>query len=112
MLHPDSVCLTSVLPRAGVPLERLHPDEFRRRVADAAAGGRGELATLDGVLRRMPGALDRLVVDNPALFRADGGVRLATRAGIRPPDLGRAIRGSKAAAPQRRSPRCLPIRQR
>ena len=93
VLHPDSVCLTRVLPRAGMPLERVEPDEFRRRVAAAAAGGPAELATLDGILRRLPGALDRLVVDNPALFRADGGVRLAVRAGIRPPDLGRAIRG-------------------
>ena len=93
VLHPDSVCLTRVLPRAGVPLERVEPDEFRRRVAAAAAGGPAELATLDGILRRLPGALDRLVVDNPALFRADAGVRLAIRAGIRPPDLGRAIRG-------------------
>ena len=91
--HPDSVCLTRVLPRAGVPLDRVEPDEFRRRVAEAAAGGPAELATLDGILRRLPGGLDRLVVDNPALFRADSGVRLASRAGIRPPDLGRAIRG-------------------
>jgi hypothetical protein len=91
--HPDSVCLTRVLPRAGVPLERVEPDEFRRRVAAAAAGGPAKLATLDGILRRLPGALDRLVVDNPALFRADAGLRLASRAGIRPPDLGRAIRG-------------------
>jgi len=93
VLHPDSVCLTSVLPRAGVPLERLDPDGFRRRVADAAAGSRGELATLDGMLRRLPGGLDRLVVDNPALFRADAGIQLAARAGISPPDIGRAIRG-------------------
>ena len=93
VLHPDSVCLTGVLPRAGVPLERVGPDEFRGRVADAAAAGTVELATLDGILRRVPGDLDRLVVDNPALFRADAGIRLARRAGIRPPDLGRAIRG-------------------
>ena len=93
VLHPDSVCLTGVLPRAGVPLERVEPDEFRGRVADAAAGGPTELVTLDGILRRLPGDLDRLVVDNPALFRADAGIRLARRAGIRPPDLGRAIRG-------------------
>jgi len=93
VLHPESVCLTGVLPRAGVPLERVEPDEFRGRVADAAAGGPAELVTLDGILRRLPGDLDRLVVDNPALFRADAGIRLARRAGIRPPDLGRAIRG-------------------
>jgi len=93
VLHPDSVCLTGVLPQAGVPLERVEPDEFRDRVAAAAASGPAELATLDGILRRLPGDLDRLVVDNPALFRADTGVRLARRAGIRPPDLGRAIRG-------------------
>jgi aryl carrier-like protein len=93
VLHPDSVCLTGVLPRAGVQLERVEPDEFRGRVADAAAGGPAELAALDGILRRLPGDLDRLVVDNPALFRADAGIRLARRAGIRPPDLGRAIRG-------------------
>jgi len=92
-MHPDSVCLTGVLPRAGVQLERVEPDEFRGRVADAAAGGPAELAALDGILRRLPGDLDRLVVDNPTLFRADAGIRLARRAGIRPPDLGRAIRG-------------------
>jgi thioester reductase-like protein len=97
VLHPESVCLTRVLPRAGLQLERVEPDEFRRRVADAAthAGtdGPAELATLAGILRRLPGELDRLVVDNPALFRADAGVRVAARAGIRLPDLGRAIRG-------------------
>jgi thioester reductase-like protein len=96
VLHPDSVCLTGVLPRAGVPLERVDPDEFRRRVADAAAGGPAELVTLDGILRRLPGGLDRLVVDNPALFRTDAGIRLAGRAGSRPPELGRAIRGYAA----------------
>ena len=91
VLHPESVCLTRVLPRAGVPLERVEPEEFRRRVA--AAAGPAELATLDGILRRLPGGLDRLVVDNPVLFRADAGVRLAGRAGIGAPDLGRAISG-------------------
>jgi thioester reductase-like protein len=93
VLHPESVCLTRVLPRAGVALERVEPDEFRRLVANAAADGPPELATLDGILRRLPGALDRLVVDNPALFRADAGSRVAARAGIGVPDLGRAMRG-------------------
>jgi thioester reductase-like protein len=93
VLHPESVCLTRVLPRAGVALARVEPEEFRRLVANAAADGPPELATLDGILRRLPGALDRLVVDNPALFRADAGARVAARAGIGVPDLGRAMRG-------------------
>ncbi len=93
VLHPESVCLTRVLPRAGVALDRVEPEEFRRLVAAAAGDGPAELATLDGILRRLPGALDRLVVDNPALFRADAGARVAARAGIGVPDLGRAIRG-------------------
>jgi thioester reductase-like protein len=94
VLHPQSVCLTSVLPRAGVPLERVAPDEFRRRVEEAAdTGGPAELATLAGILRRLPGELDRMVVDNPSLFRAEAAAKLAARSGICTPDLGRAICG-------------------
>ena len=92
VLHPESVPLTEVLPRAGVPLERVPDAEFRRRVAAAAAGGPAELATLAGVLRTLTGGLDRLVVDNPSLFRADAGARLAEQAGLDPPDLDPAIR--------------------
>jgi amino acid adenylation domain-containing protein/thioester reductase-like protein len=93
VLRPESVCLTSVLPRAGVPLERVAPAEFRRLVAAAARDGQPELVTLAGILRRLPGALDRLVVDNSRLFRADAGGKLAERAGLPPPDLDRGIRG-------------------
>jgi hypothetical protein len=73
-----------------VALERLPAAEFRGRLQ--AAGG-PELDTLAGMLRRLPNGLDRLLVDNPALFRADAGVALAARAGIGPPDLDRAMRG-------------------
>jgi hypothetical protein len=93
VLRPESVCLTSVLPRAGVLLERVAPAEFRRRVAAAARDGQPDLVTLAGILRRLPGGLDRLVVDNSRLFRADAGAGLAERAGLAPPDLDRAIRG-------------------
>jgi thioester reductase-like protein len=91
VLHPESVALTEVLPRAGVALEPVPDAEFRRRV-DAVP----QLATLAGVLRQHPGGLDTLVVDNPRLFRADAGVTLAEQAGLPPPDLSRAIAGYAA----------------
>lgn len=93
VLHPESVCLTRVLPRAGVPLERVPVAEFARRVAVAAQDGSPELVTLAGVLAGVPGALSRLVVDNPRLFRTDTATALAERAGLPPPPLDRAIRG-------------------
>ncbi|HEY6744653.1 MAG TPA: amino acid adenylation domain-containing protein [Mycobacteriales bacterium] len=91
VFHPKPVSLTDLLPQAGVPLERLPVAEFRRRVE----GGTGpELTTLAGMLRGLPDdGLDRLVVDNPRLFRADAGMRLAEQAGLPPADLGPAIRG-------------------
>jgi hypothetical protein len=65
--------------------------EFRRRVE---AGTGPELTTLAGMLRGLPDdGLDRLVVDNPRLFLADAGVRLAEQAGLPPADLGPPIRG-------------------
>jgi thioester reductase-like protein len=91
VFHPKPVSLTDVLPQAGVPLERLPVAEFRRRV-EAESGP--ELSTLAGMLRGLPDdGLDRLVVDNPRLFLADAGVRLAEQAGLPPADLGPAIRG-------------------
>jgi hypothetical protein len=70
--------------------------EFRDRLQAAAGRGGPELAALAGILRRVPDGLDRLLVDNPALFRADAGVALAARAGIGRPDLDSAIRGYAA----------------
>ena len=91
VFHPKAISLTDLLPQAGVPLERLPVAEFRRRVEGATGPG---LSTLAGMLRGLPDdGLDRLVVDNPRLFLADAGVRLAEQAGLPPADLGPAMRG-------------------
>ncbi|HST64809.1 MAG TPA: amino acid adenylation domain-containing protein, partial [Mycobacteriales bacterium] len=91
VFHPKPVSLTDVLPQAGIALDRLPVAEFRRRVE---AGTGPELHTLAGLLRGLPDdGLDRLVVDNPRLFLADAGVRLAEQAGLPPADLGPAMRG-------------------
>jgi thioester reductase-like protein len=89
VLHPESVALTSLLSRAGAAPERMPVPEFVRCVQ---ASTDPALATLAGILRSLPDGLDRLVVDNPRLFRADAGMRLAERAGLPPPDLDPAIR--------------------
>jgi amino acid adenylation domain-containing protein/thioester reductase-like protein len=96
VFHPESVCFTRILERAGLPVDRVSCTEFLRHLDRAAlATGERELRALQAILSKADRgsedtlrlAFGQLLVDNPRLFRKDECRALEARHGLADPPL-------------------------
>lgn len=101
VFHPEGICFTQVLPRAGIPLQRVSCTEFLSRLQrECEETGERELVTLRSLLPPHAGraeddlrrAFESLLVNNPRLFRKDACRDLERRHGLCDGDTAGAMR--------------------
>jgi amino acid adenylation domain-containing protein/thioester reductase-like protein len=105
VFHPESVCFTQVLTKAGIPTERVSCTEFLSRLQrECEETGERELVTLRSLLPSHAGhteddlrrIFEGLLVDNPRLFRKDACCDLERRHGLPELDTAGAMRAYRS----------------